>query len=64
MTNDIVIIKKYQADEGKVFDWKEPRFETNENGEEVQIHLYATTLFLGSTDDIENYIEIDSPKEV
>ena len=64
MTNDIVIIKKYQADEGKVFDWKEPHFETNENGEEVQIHLYATTLFLGSTDNIENYIEIDSPKEV
>lgn len=64
MTNDIVIIKKYQADPGKVFDWKEPRYETNEHGEEIQVHLYAATLFLGSTDNIDNYIEIDSPKEV
>lgn len=63
MTNDIVIVKKYKADPGKVFDWAEPRFETNEEGKEVQIHLYATSLFLGDTDDISNYVEIDAPVE-
>ena len=47
---------RYDADEGKVFDWKEPRFE-----EDVQQHLYAKTLFMGSNDSIDNYIEVDAP---
>lgn len=56
---------RYDADEGKVFDWKEPRFniKTDEEGKEVKVqeHLYAKTLFIGSSDSIENYIEVDTP---
>ena len=50
---------RYDADEGKVFDWKEPRFNENEEGEKVQEHLYATTLFIGGNDSIDNYIEVE-----
>ena len=53
---------RYDADEGMVFDWKEPRFVENEKGEEVQEHLYAKTLFIGSNDSIENYIEVEQPE--
>ena len=60
-------IVRYDADEGKVFDWKEPRFtevlDENNKPVEVQEHLYAKTLFIGPTDSIENYIEVDEPKE-
>lgn len=49
---------RYDADEGMVFDWKEPRFVENENGEQIQEHLYAKTLFIGGNDNIENYIEV------
>lgn len=56
-------IIRYDADEGKVFDWAEPRFNEDENGNQVQEHLYAKTLFIGGTDSIENYIEVDEPKE-
>lgn len=49
---------RYDADEGKVFDWAEPRYETDENGQEVQVHLNAKTLFIGQFDNIENYIEV------
>lgn len=52
-------IVRYDADEGKVFDWKEPRFIEDEDGNETQEHLYAKTLFIGEHDNIENYIEID-----
>lgn len=51
-------IVRYDADEGKVFDWKEPRFTENEKGEQVQEHLYAKTLFIGGNDSIDNYIEV------
>lgn len=55
---------RYDADEGKVFDWKEPHYveEYNEETGEViktQEHLYAKTLFIGGNDNIENYIEVD-----
>lgn len=50
---------RYDADEGKVFDWTEPRYELDEDGNEVQIHLYARTLFIGINDSIENYIEVE-----
>lgn len=50
---------RYDADEGKVFDWAEPRYEKDEEGNEVQAHLYVKTLFIGSTDSIENYIEVE-----
>ena len=58
---------KYEADEGMVFDWKEPRYiyefidhEHPELGEKQvgQEHLNAKTLFIGPTDSIENYIEV------
>lgn len=58
---------RYDADEGKVFDWAEPRFveQLDENKEivKVQEHLYAKTLFIGMSDSIDNYIEVDKPVE-
>lgn len=52
-------IIRYDADEGKVFDWVEPRYIEDENGNQVQEHLYAKTLFIGGNDSIENYIEVE-----
>lgn len=56
-------IVKYEADEGKVFDWAEPRFtevlDENKQPIQVQEHLYANTLFIGPTDSIDNYIEVE-----
>lgn len=52
---------RYDADEGYVFDWKEPRF-IEEDGKEVQEHLYAKTLFIGDTDSIDNYVEVEEVK--
>lgn len=54
---------RYDADEGKVFDWIEPRFIVDAEGNEIQEHLYAKTLFIGGIDSIDNYIEIDAPIE-
>lgn len=57
---------RYDADEGYVFDWKEPRYvvDIDENGKEVEIqeHLYAKTLFISAPDSIDNYIEIEEVK--
>lgn len=50
---------RYDADEGKVFDWAEPRISVDDKGNEIQEHLYVKTLFIGHTDSIENYIEVD-----
>lgn len=55
---------RYDADDGKCFDWAEPRFneEIDEHGNvinRVQEHLYAKTLFIGGNDSIDNYIEVD-----
>ena len=49
---------RYDADEDKVFDWAQPRYIEDENGEQVQEHLYAKTLFIGGNDSIDNYIEV------
>ena len=53
---------RYDADDGFVFDWKEPRFtiRVDEKGREIkeQKHLCAKTLFIGGNDSIENYIEV------
>ena len=63
---------RYDADDGKVFDWKEPRYiyelidpENPELGEKQvgQEHLYAKTLFIGGNDSIDNYIEVQAPVE-
>lgn len=53
---------RYDADEGKVFDWKEPRFNEDAEGNKIQQHLYVKTLFMGANDTIENYIEVDEVK--
>ena len=50
---------RYDADEGKVFDWTEPRYTKDENDNEIQDHLYAKTLFIGPFDSIDNYIEVE-----
>ena len=52
-------IIRYDADQGKVFDWKEPRFVEDKNGNQVQEHLYTKTLFIGGNDSIDNYIEVN-----
>lgn len=56
-------LTRYDADEGMVFDWVEPRYIEDENGNKVQEHLYAKTLFIGSVDNIANYVEIEAPVE-
>ena len=53
-------LTRYDSDEGKVFDWKEPRFNEDQNGNQVQEHLNVKTLFLGHTDTITNYVEVDA----
>lgn len=63
------VLTRYDADDGKLFDWKEPRYEdiTDENGkptgEQIQMHLFVKTLFIGGEDTIENYIEVDANGE-
>ena len=51
---------RYDADEGKVFDWKEARFIEDEEGNKIQEHLNVSTLFIGGNDKIENYVEVDA----
>lgn len=51
-------LTRYDADEGYVFDWAEPRFHEDEEGNKTQEHLYAKTLFIGQHDTIDNYIEV------
>jgi hypothetical protein len=61
MKSQDYVLVRYDADEGKVFDYAEPRYEEDpETKEKVQIHLYAKTLFLGVNDSISNYIEVDA----
>lgn len=45
---------KYIANDGFLFDWKEPRF-----NEDEQEHLYASVLYLGDNDSIDNYIQVE-----
>lgn len=52
-------LTRYDADEGMVFDWKEPRFLETEEGNKTQEHLYVKTLFIGASDSIENYVEVE-----
>ena len=64
-TTNFTLIR-YDADEGMVFDWKEPRYINVEDGEgnvvdKVREHLYATTIFIGANDSIDNYVEIEAP---
>lgn len=58
-------LTRYDADDGFVFDWKEPRYinilgeDGMPTGETVQEHLYVKTLFIGGNDNINNYIEVE-----
>ena len=54
---------RYDADEGKVFDWADlsAHIAIDAEGYEVQEHLYARTLFIGSLDSIDNYVEVEAP---
>lgn len=54
---------RYDADNGKVFDYKDPKYNTDKEGNKVQRHLYVKTLFIGVADSIDNYIEVEAPKE-
>ena len=58
-------IQRYDADEGKVFDWVdlEAHQYEDEEGNKIQEHLYVKTLFIGINDNIENYVEIEKPVE-
>mgnify|MGYP007111659470 CR=1 FL=1 len=49
---------RYDADEGKVFDWAEPRYVEDAEGNKTQEHLYVKTLFIGLNDSIDNYVEV------
>lgn len=56
-------LTRYDADDGYVFDWKEPRyidvFDNDGNViDKIEEHLYVKTLFIGANDSIDNYIEI------
>lgn len=53
---------RYDADEDKVFDWVEPRFVEDAEGNQIQEHLYAKTLFIGGNDSIDNYVEVMAPQ--
>ena len=58
-------VQRFDADEGKVFDWVDleaHQFE-DEEGNKIQEHLYVKTLFIGINDNIENYVEIEKPVE-
>lgn len=64
MKSNLFSLIKYDADEGKVFDWAdltEHQVE-NKDGTITQEHLYAKTIFVGPLDSIDNYIEIEDPK--
>ena len=58
-------VQRYDADEGKVFDWVdlEAHQYEDEEGNKIQEHLYVKTLFIGGNDNIENYVEIEKPVE-
>lgn len=56
-------LTRYDADEGFVFDWLEPHYIEDQNGEQIQEHLYVKTLFIGGNDNIDNYIEVIAPVE-
>lgn len=56
-------LMRYDADEGKVFDYKERRFHVDQDGNEIEEHLNAKTIFIGRNDDIENYVEVAAPVE-
>ena len=57
-------LTRYDSSPNCVFDWKEPRYNEDEEGNQVQDHLNVKTLFLGHTDSITNYVEVDAEGNV
>lgn len=59
------VLQRYDADDGKVFDWADlsAHVHEDEDGNTIQEHLYAKTIYLGINDSIENYVEVDLVKE-
>ena len=47
------------ADEGKLLDFKEPKYALNEDRELIQVHLYSPKIRLGRMDSADNYIEVE-----
>lgn len=56
---------RYDADENKVFDWKnlDAHKTITPEGETEINHLYVKTLFIGENDSIDNYIEVEKENE-
>ena len=60
-------LQRYDADDGKVFDWKNieehKHEEIDDEGKTVIVYdnLYVKTLFIGELDSIDNYVEVDEP---
>ena len=54
-----VIDRTIYADEGKLLDFKEPRYALDEDKVVTQVHLYTPSLRMGRTDKPENYIEVN-----
>lgn len=50
------------ADEGKVLDFKEPKYALNDDHEKIQVHLYSPKIRIGRMDSPDNYIEIEKPE--
>lgn len=63
MQKKLIFINRYDAEDGKVFDWVEPHYHEDDDGNQIQDHLYAKTLYLSETDDISNYVEVEKPEE-
>ena len=65
MKQENYILRKIEADEGKVFDWAnlEAHQYEDEDGNIIQGHLYSDVLFLADNDSAENYVEVEKPVE-
>lgn len=68
MKSQEFVLQRYDADEGMVFDYKEPKYNTvmeivegEEVERQIETHLNAKTLFIGVGDSIDNYVEVKAP---
>lgn len=50
------------AENGKVLDFKEPKYAMDADNVGVQVHLYSPKIRLGRMDSPDNYIEVDKPE--
>ena len=52
--------RKVIAEDGKLLDFKEPKWALDEDHVPTQMHLYAEFITLGKMDSADNYIEVDA----